>query len=374
MRRASSILRKHRASEKVYVPANARDNHYIIAEMPLTDKLIALMGEDIDLTTSQPYQNFYQKLSKLVFNVIEECNIEHANFVANNRLVRVRNSDEQQVLHTHKQSFFFYNPLHNSTFKGYFDGAVRSNKVKFLFLATGSDLRENAAKFHQKVFKAVALISQRIGLAPGELKVRDHQHLTYDIFAREKGSRESITHNFREISTRYMQQDVVVNGDYTAVTYAVVSVPMTRRLLKGTAIDYESDKPFVRLYEKIYRAFTQSNDKFRLRHAAMIANGLSPIVRFDENESTVINGDIISLGYNPSNDKGEVSCLWQSETLVDTIRLVFFATDTDETHKTYGKFVNQVMGSIGMMAETLEWKKDKDYMLMRMNQQLVRRV
>jgi len=374
MRRANSILRKHRASEKVYVPANARDNHYIIAEMPLTDKIIELIGEDVDLSSAQPYQNFYQKLAKLAFDVVEECNIEHANFVANSRLVRVRNSDEQQVLHTEKQSFFFYNPKHNSTFKGYFDGAERSNKVKFLFLATGENLRQNAASFHQKVFKAVKKISQRIGLEQGELKVRDHQHLTYDIFAREKGSRESISHTSREISTRYLQQDVLVEGDYSAVTYAVVSVPMTRRLLKGTAIDYENNKPFAQLYEKIYQAFTQANKKHQIKHATMIANGFSPIVRFDESESIVVNGDIISLGYNPANESGELSCQWQGEKLVDTIRLVFFATDFDESHKTYGKFVNQVIHTIEMMAETLDWKKDKDYMLMRMNQQLVRRV
>jgi len=374
MRRASSILRKHRASEKVYVPASARDNHYIIAEMPLTDKLIALVGEDVDLTSTRPYQKFYQRLAKLAFDVIEECNIEHANFIANNRLVRVRNSDEQQVLHTDKQSFFFYNPKHNSTFKGYFDGDIRSNKVKFLFLATGDNIRENSAGFHQKVFAAINLLSQRIGLEPSALKVRDHQHLTYDVFAREKGSLESKSHTFREISTRYLQQDVVVKGVYTAVTYAVVSVPMTRRLLKGTEINYDSDTPFELLYSKISQAFTQANEKYQLSHAAMIANGLSPIVRFDENASTIINGDIISLGYNPQNESRDISCQWQGDKLVDTIRLVFFATDFDETHKTYGKFVNQVTQAVNAIADELNWKKDCDYMLMRFNQQLVRRV
>ncbi len=374
MRRTSSILRKHRTSDKVYVPTNARDNHYIIAEMPLTDKLIELIGEEIDCASTDPYQKFYQKLAKLAFDVIEECNIDHANFVANNRLVRVRNSDEQQVLHTDKQSYFFYNPKHNSTFKGYFDGAVRSNKVKFLFLATGENLRENAAKFHQKVFNAVNIISQRIGLKPDELKVRDHQHLTYDIFANEKGSRESKSHTFRDISTRYLQQDVEIKGACTAVTYAVVSIPMTRRLLKGTEINYDLDKPFELLYEKISQAFTLANKKHQLKQAIMIANGLSPIVRFDENASTIINGDIISLGYNPQHEGRDISCQWQGEQLVDTIRLVFFATDFEETHKTYGKFVNQVTQAVNYIADELNWKKQHDYMLMRFNQQLVRRI
>lgn len=374
MRRENSILRKHRASEKVYVPTNARDNHYVIAEMPLTDELIVLVGETVDLTSAMPYQKFYQKLAKLAFDVVEQCQIEHANFVANNRLVRVRNSDEQQVLHTEKQSFFFYSPNHNSTFKGYFDGSSRSNKVKFLFLATGESLRANAAAFHKKVFNAVNLLSKHIGLKSGALKVRDHQHLTWDIFAREKGNKESISHTFREVSTRYSQQGVGVSEGYTAVSYAVISVPMTRRLLKGTQIDYESEQPYQQLYNKISQAFTQANKKYQLGHAAMIANGLSPIVRYDENEKIIINGDIISLGYNPSDENGKLSCQWEAEKLVDTIRFVYFARNLDVSHKTYGKFVNQVLHSVESMAEALDWKKEKDYMLMRMNQQLIRRV
>ncbi len=374
MRRASSILRKHRASEKVYVPANARDNHYVIAEMALTDELIDLLGEVVDLSQEQPYQKFYQKLAKMAFDVVETCNIEHANFVANNRLVRVRNSDEQQVLHTDKQSFFFYSPKQNSTFKGYFDGAIRSNKVKFLFLATGDNLRENAANFHQKVLNAVNLLAKNIGLSQGVLKVRDHQHLTWDVFARDKGSKESINHSFRDISTRYQHQNVMAAENATAVTYAVVSVPMTRRLLKGTEIDYDLDKPFELLYSKISQAFTLANKKHQLNHAAMIANGLSPIVRFDEQASTVINGEIISLGYNPHHESRDISSQWHGDKLVDTIRLVFFATDFDETHKTYGKFVNQVTQAVATIADELNWKKDKDYILMRFNQQLVCRV
>ncbi len=374
MRRASSILRKHRASEKVYVPANARDNHYVIAEMALTDELIDLVGEVVDLTQEQPYHKFYQKLAKLAFDVVEECHIEHANFVANNRLVRVRNSDEQQVLHTDKQSFFFYSPKQNSTFKGYFDGAIRSNKVKFLFLATGDNLRVSAASFHQKVLTAVSLLAKKVGLPSDALKVRDHQHLTWDVFARDKDNKESISHTFRDITTRYQHQDVRVNEQATAVTYAVVSVPMTRRLLKGTDIDYDLDKPFEKLYSKISTAFTKANDKHQLKHAAMIANGLSPIVRFDEHASTVINGDIISLGYNPHHESRDITSQWHGGKLVDTIRLVFFATDFDETHKTYGKFVNQVTQAVGSIADDLNWKRDKDYMLMRFNQQLVCRV
>jgi hypothetical protein len=374
MNRTSSVFRRHRAADKVYVPRDSRDNHYLIAEMPLTDQLLELVVGKIDESAEQPYQKFYQKLAQLAFEVVEECNIPHANFVANERLVRVRHSEEQQVLHTDKQSFFFYSPNHNSTFKGYYDGAVRSNKIKFLFLATGANLRENAAEFHQKVIAAVQLISKKIGLEPSSFKVRDHQHLTYDLFAREKNNKESISHTFREISARYLNQGFPVAENSSAVTYAVVSMPMTRTLLKGTVIDNELSKPFEELYKEIALAFTNATTKHQLNHATMISNGLSPIVRFDEEEKTIINGDIISLGYNPQNKEGDVSCNWEGEKLVDTVQFVFCATDFDETHKTYGKFVNLVTQAIYSMADELNWKKERDYMLMRLNQQLLQRV
>ncbi|MEI6893922.1 MAG: DUF3083 family protein [Colwellia sp.] len=375
MRKTNSVFRRHRASVKVYVPKVSRDNHYLIAEMPLTDKLIELVVGKIDTSAEKPYQKFYQKLGWLALDVVEKCNIPHANFVANNRLVRVRHNDEQQVLHTEKQSFFFYCPLHNSTFKGYFDGAERSNKIKFLFLATGENLREDAAEFHEKVISAVEMIAEEIGLEPNDLKVRDHQHLTYDIFAREKDKKESVTHTFREISARYLHQGYVVPKTASAITYAVVSMPMSRRLLKGTAIDYDGEKPFELLYQKISAAFTKAVEKHELKHTTMIANGLSPIVRFDEEKKTIINGDIISLGYSPKDEETpDISSMWEGDKLVDTVQLVFCATDADETYNTYGKFVNTVTQAIYTMAEELNWNKERDVILMRLNQQLLRRV
>ncbi|NRA60390.1 MAG: DUF3083 family protein [Psychrobium sp.] len=374
MSRTNSIVRKRRAAEKVYLPSNARDNQYIIAEMLLTDELITLIVGDVDQSVDKPYQLFYQNLAKLVFDIVEESGIEHANFIANSRLVRVRNSDEQQVLHTAQQSFFFYNPTQNSTFKAYFDGGHRSNKVKFLFLANGDNLRGDSAAFHHKVFNAVTKISQQIGLAPGVLKMRDHQHITYDIFGADKGHKETVTHAFREISARYLQQGYKLSGAFSAITYAVVSVPMTRRLLKNVDIDYDCSEPFNTLYEKIKTAFTNAAAQHGLNHGAMIANGMSPIVRYDETQTSIVNGEIISLGFNPANAIGGIICKWQSDKLVDTIRLVFFASDVDESHNTYGKFVNQVTQCIGDMAKNLNWKKESDYMLMRLHQQVIRRV
>ncbi|MFQ3312727.1 MAG: hypothetical protein ACI8SC_001920, partial [Colwellia sp.] len=52
MRRTSSILKKHRQGERVYLPSDARDNQYILAEIPLTDKLINLICGEVDETSA----------------------------------------------------------------------------------------------------------------------------------------------------------------------------------------------------------------------------------------------------------------------------------------------------------------------------------
>jgi hypothetical protein len=374
MRRATSIIRKHRAAEKVYVSSNSRDNQYILAEMPLTDKLLELVVGDVDLTSKSPYQKFYQKLSKIAFEVIEKHGIEHANFVANSRLVRVRYNDEQQVIHTAQQSFFFYSPKHNSTFKGYFDGSKRSNKVKFLFLATGDELRVHSAEFHKKIYAAVQEISERIGLEPGDLKLKDHQHLTFDIYAKEKGNKGTITHTFREISDRYTRQGHPIEGDHTTITYAVVNIPMARRLLKGVDIDYDNSLPFEGFYQNFEKVFKDAAIKHDVKHAAMIANGLSPIVRYDETEKAILNGELISLGFNPHKEEGSIVCQWEGDKLVDNIRLVFFAVNADETNNTYGKFANQVIDATKSLTEQLNWKKSKDEVVMRLHQHIVRKV
>ena len=371
MRRTSSILKKHRQGERVYLPSDARDNQYILAEIPLTDKLINLICGDIDETSAKPYQKFYQTLSHKVFEIVEEHSLSHVNFVANNRLVRVRYSGEQQVLHTEQQSFFFYCPEHNSTFKGYFDGAIRARKIKILFLATGQELRVNSGKFHNKVYQAIQAISKSIGLAKNEIKLRDHQHLTFDVFAKDKGATNNINHTFREISDRYESDGENITSDHTSITYVVASIPMARRLLKGVDIDYLSDMPFTQFYQKIENIFNKSCEVNQINQAALLASGVSPFVRYDENEVSNVSGELISIGVNPNNAKARFCVHWEADKLVDTLRFVFFADKSDETHHNYGKFVNQAIAAVRSFSDEVDWKKESDDIIVRVHQHIM---
>lgn len=371
MRRTSSILKKHRNKERVYLPSDSRDNQYILAEIPLTDKLIDLVCGGIDEKSPKPYQKFYQMLSHKIFEIVEDHGLSHVNFVANNRLVRVRYSGEQQVLHTEQQSFFFYCPEHNSTFKGYFDGAIRARKVKVLFLATGQELRVNSGKFHNKVYQAIKDISSAIGLAENEIKLRDHQHLTFDAFAKEKGGTNTISHTFREIADRYESQEQNISSEHTSITYVVASIPMARRLLKGAEIDYLSDQPFTKLYQKIESAFDIACKANQIDQGALLANGVSPFVRYDESENSDISGELISIGVNPNNAESRFCVHWEADKLVDTLRFVFFADKSDETHHNYGKFVNQAIAAVRSFSDEVDWKKESDDIIVRVHQHIM---
>lgn len=152
-------------------------------------------------------------------------------------------------------------------------------------------------------------------------------------------------------------------------------MPMSRRLLKNIEIDYDGEKPFEALYQKISTAFTNAVAKHDLKHATMIANGLSPIVRFGQEDKMVINDDIAALGFCPKEEgPADVTTIWEGDKLADTVQLIFCATDADETHNTYGKFVNTVTQAIYSMSDDLNWNKERDYMLMRMNQHLLRHI
>jgi hypothetical protein len=374
MRRSSSILKKHRLEERVYIASDARDNQYILAEIPLTDELINRVVGNIDSSLEKPYQKFYQAIGYKIFQVVESHGLTHVNFVANNKLVRVRYSGEQQVLHTDQQSFFFYCPEHNHTVKAYFDGAVKARKLKILFLSTGTELRANAAKFHQKVLDAVKAISKELQLPAGEIKFRDHQHLTFDAFAQEKGQKKSVTHTFRDISVRYNSQGFELDKDHTSITYAIASLPLARRLLKNINIDYQADEPFADVYQRIEAAFKQACEDNEINQAALIGNGVSPFVRYDETETANTEGELIHIGVNPNNPDSRYCVHWDGSKLVDTIRFVYFADKTDESHKNYGRFVNQVIQAINSFADEVNWKREADDIMLRIHQHVALKV
>lgn len=363
-----SIIRKRSASHKAFLPSNARENQYIMMKFPVTEALIRQFSTE--LNSSEPYQEFYQSLAATFFEVCQKFELKNCQFIANDKLARIRFSQEIHQWQTNQQILFHYNPSSHNLNKTFFDGKIKAKNITLLFLASGLDIRLNAAIMHAKVMKAINVLLSYINIAPSTVTIRDHQHITYDIFTKYKGSDNTQSHRLRTIPDRYQAQNLPIEHSCFEMNYAVVNIPVTNHLLNLVDLDLDAEDPYNPLYTFITDAFTQSAKRYNLSHGALIATGLVPIVRFSKHESTSIDGELQILGYNPDENPCGLSSRWNSVELIDDIQLVYIATKKNRTNYGYGQFLNQVEQSLKLVATELELSPQKDEVVMRFHQHI----
>ncbi|RHW76282.1 DUF3083 family protein [Colwellia sp. RSH04] len=365
-----SIIRKRSAAHKAYLPNNLRDNQYILAEFTLTDELLATISAFIDEKSTQPYYATYQKLSSLFFEITEGFELSNCQFIANDKLARVRFSQEMHQWQTNQQILFYYNPEHHQLNKAFFDATKRAKKISLLFLATGNDIRLNAAYFHQKVTQVVNKLCEAVNLDASDVRLRDHQHLTYDLFAKQKGCLNTQTHKLRHIEKRYQSQQVIVPEYHSAMNYAVVSLNISNELMQLVELDHSAKDPYNPLYAHITNAFTQAAQHYNLNNAALIANGLVPIVRYSIHEIVSRVGELQMLGYNPEQLPCGIVSKWDANELTDTVHFIFVATKENSTEHGFGRFLNQIEQAMKEVSETLQVSASKDEVLVRFHQHI----
>ena len=365
-----SIIRKRSAAHKAYLPGNVRDNQYILAEFSLTDELFEqLSGKYSDLKP-QPYYDIYQKLSTMFFALTDEVELDNCQFIANDKLARVRYSQEMHQWQTNQQILFYYNPESHHLKKSFFDGSKRAKKICLLFLATGSEIRVNAARFHSRVSQVVQNFCEKIKLDKSDMRLRDHQHLTYDLFAKNKGCNTTQTHKLREIKKRYASQNVELPRYHSAMTYAVVTLNISNEFLQQVEIDSNSTDPYNPLYTYLTDVFTMAAKRYNLNNGALIANGLVPIVRYSIHEIVSRIGELQMLGYNPEQSPCGIVSKWNASELTDNVQLVFVATPDDYSEHGFGRFLNQIEQTIQLMAVELEIEASKEEVMIRFHQHL----
>ncbi len=365
-----SIVRKRSAAHKAYIPANARDNQYILAEFPVTDELIKKVSPEFSATQAQAYYHFYQSLSQLLFTLSQDFAIDSCVFVANDKLVRVRYSQEMHQWQTNQQILFYYDPQKHTLQNSFFDANVRVKKITLLFLATGDDLRVNAANFHQRVSQLLASLQTLLAIEKSTIRVRDHQHLTYDIFSRNKGCTGVKAHKLRAIEQRYQSQKVSLPSEHSAITYAVVNLTINHHMLNLVDIDPNSEDPYNPLYTYLTDTFSLVAKRFNLNNGALIANGLVPIVRHSLHEIVSRVGELQMLGYNPALSPCGIVSKWQADQLVDNVQLIFVATKDNSDDYGYGRFLNQIEQAIRLMATELEISPEKEEITVRFHQHI----
>ena len=363
-----SIIRKRSAAQKSYIPANARDNQYLIAQFSLSDELLNKISPQWAQQSSLKYLACYQQLSQMFFQLCHKFEIENGLFIANDKLPRVRYSNEMHQWQTNQQILFYYNPCVHQLTKSFFDGDVRAKKINLLFLASGSDIRLNSARLHAKIEQLLAEFSSAIELDSLAIRLRDHQHLTYDLFAKQKGSTQTVAHKLRQVKNRYASQQVTLPSSHNEMTYAIVTIPVTNALLNLAEIDPQSDDPYNPLYTMITDAYALASKHYNLNNGTLIANGLVPIVRYRADENIVKDGELQMLGYNPNHVQCGMISKWDANELAEQVQVIFVAHQNENGDTNYARFLNHIEQAMRLMATELELSPEKDQVTVRFHQ------
>ena len=170
------------------------------------------------------------------------------------------------------------------------------------------------------------------------------------------------------LSKRYLADDVELPEDDSALTYVIADIRFNRRLKQLINKKELEAGNYNTLYSLVTDAFVGSAKDHNLNNGAVIANGLTPVVRRADEEFVSIDGEFINLGYNPAHDAAGYTCKWHSEKLVDKIQFIFVATDKEKTSHGYGKFLNQVEDTLESLAKKLDFIKDKEQLIVRIHQ------
>lgn len=362
-----SILRKRSAANKVYIPSTARENQYLIAEFELSDSVIShvLSGQP-----NHDISRFYHHFSDTFFTLLNQSQLKNALVIANDKLPRVRYNTEMHQWQTNQQILFFYNPEYHELQKSFFDEQYRAKKISMLFLVAGQSIRQNSAAYHQQVTQFLYRLAETINLSTDSIRVRDHQHITYDLFSREKGHTETQAHKMRSIDLRYKQHSVELPPLKSALTYAVASLPINKKLQQLCDCDLQSDDPYNPLYTQIADAFITSAKRFNLNNGAVIANGLVPIVRNSKHDEVSTVGELQMLGYNTENTQYGFICKWNAAELVDSVQFIFVASKEHKTEQGYGRFLNHIEKALTLMADKLALSAHKDELTVRFHQHI----
>jgi hypothetical protein len=358
------------SQHKVYIPSSARENQYLMAKIPLSDAILAKYSHLIDENSSTPYEKLYQTLSELFFSITTKLAIESTQFIANDKFARVRFSPEKVTTQTKQQVLFLYNPKFHTSQNAFYNGYNKAKKLTLVFLSNGEDIRVKSAKFHQIVTQAIKEFSIQVSVDLNTVRVCDHQHLTYDLYAKNKGFDGSQAHKFRSMTDRYLADEQPLPVYTDSLTYAIVDFPINRRVRALIQPDNNEQQRYNALYSLISDTVIICAKNHNINNGAVIANGLVPIVRKGQDENVINNGELLMLGYNPTHVSSGFSCRWDPSKLVDTVQLIFVASELDKNSHGYGKFVNNIEHALRDFADKLDFVYEHEEMLIRLHQHI----
>lgn len=355
------LIHKRHAENKVYIPADSRENQYFLIELELNAN---------DGVRPVAPRKHLQLLKQVFFDACRAFRITNAMFVANDKYVKVRYGEESQVIETEKQFMVFYDPKCHSGYKSSIKAGDLPQKVVFVVLANGDSIREHACQLHQKVTHLVAELAEHTDIEIERFKMRDLQHITFDVLAKEKNNKQTVTHGFREIATRYQSQSLIIPKDHVAHRFVVVNIPIGYELSTECEMGRSAKQNYEPLYAHIESVCKSALQAQNLQHATLLADGSAPFVSATGKRFLSKMGEMTKLGFDPSQSDCQFESVSNPKTLCDVVTLVISPTVDDEVNRSFGRFVNRCNKAIKEIATKLDINPSKQRLMVRFHQHL----
>lgn len=353
---------------KVYVPATNRENHYLIVELAITTELLHLISGESEVNELL-LSDFYMQLKQSFISISKRNGISSGLFVANDKLVRLRYGEESQVIETTEQLIVFYDPNSHKGFQSYYDRNLKAKKVSFVVLANGNDIRHSAYELHQKCVEMSVELADAMGFPQHLIKIKDHQHITYDLFSAEKEDKKTSTHEFRQVKHRYLQQSVLIPKLNNQMGYVLAELPISETLVERMNENATHTAPYNELYTQISNLVAEVTAQLDIKNAVMIANGRHPIILSSKQGFVHNEGELIYLGFN-EQDRQNCIAKWNSTMLTNKFTLVFVANNDDIHNKAYGRFVNHIHTALKQISARLDIDPESKQLMVRFHQNI----
>lgn len=368
MKPRTSLIRKKSAQNKVYIPANNRENQYLLVEFDLSEQVLTELltaGRAQGDTLAQ----FYLDVKQHFFKCCKLNGINNAMFVAQDRLVRVRFGEESQLIETAEQLIVFYDPKRHQGFRSSYNKSLLVSKLVLAVFATGDDIRQQAVRLHQNTLQMVNDLAQVLGIAKHLFKIRDHQHITYELFAADKGLKSTKTHGLRFVADRYRQQALALPTELKHNGYVVARLPIPMHLIEQAENNIAAEQPYQALYKSMIRTLTDVADTHEVNKMAVMANGCQPIVRTNQDQQIQVADELVYLSFGDDEEQ-EYIADWDSVNLVDAMMLIFKPCQQDIEHHAFGKYLNKINQVLKVMANVLGLEPEVDDVMVRFHQNL----
>lgn len=358
--RSRSLISRAKTNEnRVYVPADSRDNQYIITEIDVTDSLIAQCSDNALKPTAKDV------LNGLVTKLRRYCkahDINYAAVVASNKFIRVRFGVDNDVNSTHDQHIFYYNPKTSRGVITLCDNIEQLETIRLVCFATGDSIRENAASFHQKVNNMVSQIKHDLNYITS-VKIQDHQHISFNI---EKHSPEtqSKAHGFRVLQKRYEMSNVTLPNECNSKAFVVIKANFSD--LYDDVVLEQGNNVSQMHYDNARILFELAKEQ-NIENLAYVASNRYPVVKSNfVSNKTHTKQELTHLNFG--KNQHETMQIIDADYSNSQASLVFYINEEHVVKSGYASYINQIIKLVNKLSIKLALSQHDKTMLLRFYQ------